>query len=97
MTTLPCEDLGAPVVATPLVGDEFILLIDADPNADVRVYGGNGMLIGLGSPYVVQLTRAIQAGETLVVTQDIRACEGQPTVGYEIAVVDAPSEFGFGE
>lgn len=80
---LSCSELPAPVIAPPQDGDDFVLVIEAVPGATIRVLDATKE-IGGGAGAVILLDRALQAGETIVVVQEVGSCTGSSA--YSITV-----------
>jgi hypothetical protein len=83
-TVLDCEDLPAPRIRHPLVGETFVIVTESIPGARVRIYDANADELGDGSGIVIQLKRAITGADTLTVVQDVGPCEGRK--GYLVSV-----------
>lgn len=83
-SVLPCEDLPAPKVGHPLVGQTFVIVTESIPGARVRVYDATDDELGDGSGTVIQLKRAITGADTLTVVQQVGDCMGKR--GYLVSV-----------
>lgn len=81
----PCEQLDAPRIATPLVGQIFVTVTDAVPGARILVYDAALNEIGDGSGAQVGLTRAIVLGDILTVIQKLGRCTSSSA--YQTGVV----------
>ena len=83
----PCEQLAAPRIATPLVGQTFVSVTDAVPGARILVYDAALNEIGDGSGAQVGLTRAVVSGDILTVIQILGRCTSARA--YQTGVVCA--------
>lgn len=83
----PCEQLAAPRIATPLVGQTFVSVTDAVPGARILVYDAALNEIGDGSGAQVGLTRAVVSGDILTVIQTLGRCTSARA--YQTGVVCA--------
>jgi len=72
----PCSNLPAPVVGPVQFGDNRITLVEFVPDAVIKVYI-NRDKVGEGGGPVIQLTRAIEDGDTVHVEQVLGDCLGQ--------------------
>jgi hypothetical protein len=88
----PCEQLDAPRIATPLVGQTFVTVTDAVPGARILVYDAALNEIGDGSGVQVGLTRPIVKGDILTVIQVVGTCTSANA--YQTGVVCASKECG---
>jgi hypothetical protein len=79
-----CSELGAPVIATPVDGDDFVIVLEAVPGATIRVFDSSGTEIGNGSGWVVALTRSLSSGETITAVQEVGNCT--PSTGFRATV-----------
>lgn len=79
-----CEELPAPVIKHPLVGEQFVIVNESVPGARIRVYDSASIEIGDGAGTVIWLTRPITGADTLTVTQQVGDCMG--TKGYLVNV-----------
>ena len=86
----PCEKLGAPRIATPLVGQTFVTVTDAVPGARILVYDAALNKIGDGSGVQVGLTRPVVLGDILTVIQKVGDCTSANA--YQTGVVCASEE-----
>ena len=73
-TVLPCADLPAPVIKPPLPGDTKVYVLSSQPGAEILVYAGSEE-VGHSSGAVINLSRALMAGEVVTVIQKIGDCE----------------------
>jgi hypothetical protein len=83
----PCERLDAPRIATPLVGQTFVIVTKAVPGARILVYDAGLIEIGDGSGVIVGLTRPIVLGDVLTVIQMLGRCTSASA--YQTGVVCA--------
>jgi hypothetical protein len=88
-TGQPCSALPAPQIGPVQGGDTHITLTDFVPDAVIRIYL-NGALVGVGSGPVVLLTQTVKRGDTLVVVQDLAACQSQWATTLAVPCIDAP-------
>ena len=84
---LPCEQLPAPVITTPVEGAQFVFVTDSIPGARIHVWDASSE-IGDATGKTIALTKKLLAGETIVVTQSV----GEPgeecrsRFGYSVVV-----------
>ncbi len=83
----PCQELGAPRIATPLVGQTFVTVTDAVQGARILVFDAALNEIGDGSGVQVGLTRPIASGDILTVIQTLGNCSSAKA--YQTGVVCA--------
>lgn len=83
----PCERLEAPRIAQPFVGDSHVIVTAAVPGAKIVVYDAALNEIGDGSGSPIGLTRALVAGDVLIVVQKLGRCTS--TSAYQISVICA--------
>jgi hypothetical protein len=86
----PCEQLDAPRIATPLVEQTFVTVVDAMPGARTLVYDAAMNEIGDASGVQVGLTRAIVLDDILTVIQKVGNCTSANA--YQTGVVCASQE-----
>lgn len=86
----PCQDLAAPKIATPLVGQTFVTVTDAVPGARILIYDAALNEIGDGSGVQVGLTRPIVTGDILTVIQILGRCSSAKA--YQTGVVCASNK-----
>jgi outer membrane protein assembly factor BamB len=82
-TGLPCSELPAPKIKPPLPGDTQIEVTEYVPGARILVFA-NGEEVGDSGPTVINLSRALVEGETIVVVQRIGKCDSSDV--YQIRV-----------
>ena len=87
---LPCQELAAPKIATPLVGHTFVTVTDAVPGARILVFDAALKEIGDGSGVQVGLTRPIVFGDILTVIQTLGTCSSAKA--YQTGVVCASNK-----
>jgi outer membrane protein assembly factor BamB len=80
---VPCSQQPPATIRPPLPGDTQIELLDYIPGARILVFA-NGVEIGDGGGPLLNLSRALVQGETIVVLQRIRTCDSANV--YEIPV-----------
>jgi putative pyrroloquinoline-quinone binding quinoprotein len=80
---VPCADQPAATIRPPLPGDTQIELLQFIPGARILVFA-NAVEIGDGGGPVVQLSRPVADGETIVVLQRIGTCDSRNV--YQTAV-----------
>lgn len=88
-TVQPCSALPAPGVGPIQAGDQRVTLTSFVPDASIRVFR-NGVLVGLGSGPIVNLTQTIRKGDTIIVIQDLRACASQYATQVIVGCIDPP-------
>jgi len=81
-----CRSMPAPIIKPPLPGDTKIYVVQLLPGAEILVFA-NGQEVGHSSGSVINLSRAINDGETIVVEQRLGKCTGR--FAYEIPVACA--------
>ena len=84
-----CEELDAPIIASPVAGTDYVIVLYAVPGATIRILDVSGQ-IGGGAGTVVRLTRPLVAGEVITVIQEVGECTGR--LGYSISVVSQEGE-----
>jgi outer membrane protein assembly factor BamB len=82
-TVQPCSAMPAPVIKPPLPGDFKIFVTQQIPGAEILVFA-SGQEVGHSSGSVINLSRALGDGETVVVEQRLGACTG--SLVYKIDV-----------
>lgn len=87
---LTCEQLPAPKISHPIVGNAYVVVIEAVPGARVHVYDAGGVELGDGSGTVVTLNRALTSADTITVVQQLGQCFGK--VGYRVSVRNLVSQ-----
>lgn len=71
-----CGELPAPRIETPLVvGARAVIVERSQPGARIRVVDASGAEIGNGGGIVINLSRALVAGDELRVIQELGACQ----------------------
>ncbi|MCP4542633.1 MAG: hypothetical protein GY832_36385 [Chloroflexi bacterium] len=83
VTVSDCSDLPPPTLIGPQPGDTQVYLTGVVPGSRVLIYAG-GDEIGDGGGSVIQLTRPVEAGETLIVVQLVGNCQSDD--GYVVTV-----------
>jgi hypothetical protein len=64
----PCnQETIVPRIAPPFAGDRFVLVTDSIPGSTVRVFDGATVELGNGAGNTIDLSRALVAGEVLMV------------------------------
>jgi outer membrane protein assembly factor BamB len=71
-----CKAMPAPIIKAPLPGDTKIFVTDQIPGAEILVFV-SGQEIGHSSGPVINLSRALNDGETVIVEQRLGTCTGQ--------------------
>lgn len=82
-----CEDLPAPSITPPIVGDEYIIVSSAVPGATLRIYDESNVEIGDGAGNLIMLSRPLVGGESIIVVQQLGQ-ECVADVGIELVVQD---------
>ena len=77
---LPCEQVPAPRIEPPRAGDRTIRLKQAIPGAVIRVWSNSQEEIADGSGDVIALTRPLEPGESLHVTQQLGSCQNDTSL-----------------
>lgn len=78
-----CDAMPAPIIKPPMPGDTQIVVITQIPGAEILVFA-SGEEVGHSSGSVINLTRALNDGETVIVEQRLGKCTGKFV--YEIKV-----------
>jgi len=78
-----CSAMPAPIIKAPLPGDTKIVVTQMIPGAEILVFA-SGQEIGHSSGNVINLSRALNNGETVIVMQRLGKCTG--SFVYEIKV-----------
>jgi hypothetical protein len=86
ISVVPCTGtvLEAPVIDPPAIGDDFVRVASARPDARVEIFDGSGTEIGDGAAPRVALYRPLVAGDVLRARQRIGECTSD--TAYEIPV-----------
>jgi outer membrane protein assembly factor BamB len=71
-----CSDMPAPVIKPPLPGDTKITVIQQIPGAEILVFA-SGQEVGHSSGSVINLSRPLNDGETVIVEQRLGTCTGK--------------------
>jgi outer membrane protein assembly factor BamB len=90
-TVEDCSALPAPTIKPPLPGDTKIIVTDQIPGAEILVFA-NGQEIGHSSGSSINLSRALNDGETVIVVQKLGKCTGNFVyqINVECALGSAP-------
>jgi outer membrane protein assembly factor BamB len=75
-TVEDCSAMPAPIIKPPLPGDTKIVVLQQIPGAEILVFA-NGQEVGHSSGAVINLIRALNNGETVIVVQRLGKCTGQ--------------------
>jgi len=78
-----CSAMPAPIIKAPLPGDTSIVVTQMIPGAEILVFA-SGDEIGHSSGSVINLNRALNNGETVIVVQRLGKCTG--SFVYQITV-----------
>ena len=78
-----CSAMPAPIIKAPLPGDTTIVVTQQIPGAEILVFA-SGEEIGHSSGPVINLSRPLNNGETVIVVQRLGKCTG--SFVYEIKV-----------
>ena len=89
---IPCSQQPPAKIRAPQPGDTEIEVTEYIPGARILIFA-NGQEIGDSGPPVINLTRPVNAGETIVVLQRIGNCDSAQV--YQIAV-ECPLQNGIG-
>lgn len=84
---MPCEQMGAPKIRTPVPGDDKVEVTESQPGAEITVYI-NGVEQGQSGAPVIDLygTTTVQDGDSIVVVQQTsETCKGQLAYQIDIA------------
>ncbi len=79
-----CDELPAPRIRHPRVGDVFVVVTESVPGARIRVYDATGDELGDGAGTVIALKRAITGADTLTIVQQLGECTS--STGYVVSV-----------
>jgi outer membrane protein assembly factor BamB len=87
----PCSAMPAPVIKPPLPGDTKVYVLSSIPGAEILVFAG-AEEVGHSSGAVINLSRALNAGEIVTVMQRLGECESAFVYQIEVkcALGDAP-------
>lgn len=88
----PCEELPAPRIQQPFVGQNHVIVTQAVPGARILVFDQTPKEIGDGSGTVIPLSRTLQAGDVLTVLQQVGRCTSKN--GYQVTVLCTSTEQG---
>lgn len=75
-TVEDCKAMPAPIIKPPLPGDTTIVVMTQIPGAEILVFA-SGAEIGHSSGSVINLSRPVNDGETVIVVQRLGKCTGQ--------------------
>ena len=78
-----CAAMPAPIIKAPLPGDTKIVVTQMIPGAEILVFA-SGQEIGHSSGSVINLSRPLNNGETVIVVQRLGKCTG--SFVYQITV-----------
>ncbi len=78
-----CKAMPAPVIKAPLPGDTTIVVTTQIPGAEILVFA-SGQEVGHSSGSVINLSRPLKDGETVIVEQRLGKCTG--SLVYQIKV-----------
>jgi PQQ-like domain len=86
-----CSAMPAPIIKPPLPGDTTINVTQQLPGAEILVFA-NGEEVGHSAGSVINLSRALNDGETVVVVQRLGKCTGRFVyqIKVECALGSAP-------
>lgn len=79
-----CSALPAPRIRVPLVGDNYVAVIEAVPGARIRIYDNANVELGDGSGTVIILRRPLTGADTITVVQQVGECNS--AMGFRVAV-----------
>ncbi len=79
-----CEELPAPRIQHPIVGNNYVVVSESVPGARIRVYDAMDKEIGDGSGTVIVLSRALTGADVLTVLQQVGDCTSM--TGYRVSV-----------
>jgi outer membrane protein assembly factor BamB len=78
-----CSAMPAPIIKAPLPGDTTITVTQQIPGAEILVFA-SGQEVGHSAGSVINLSRALNDGETVIVVQRLGKCTG--SLVYQIKV-----------
>jgi hypothetical protein len=87
--TVECDKIPPPIIQHPIVGTQFVVILQSIPGARIRVYDDAGTEIGDGSGTVIVLSRPITGTDTLTIVQQIGKCNSKK--GYRVSVRNSDS------
>jgi hypothetical protein len=87
-----CDQIPAPVIQQPFVGQDTVTVTEAIPGARILVYDQVLDEIGDGAGGLVPLDRALVAGDILTVLQQVGQCTS--ATGYQVAALCTTTEQG---
>lgn len=79
-----CSALPAPRIRVPLVGNNYVAVIEAVPGARIRAYDNSNVELGDGSGTVIILRRPLTGADTITVVQQIGDCNSR--MGFRVSV-----------
>jgi hypothetical protein len=82
-TVEDCSAMPAPIIKAPLPGDTKIVVTQQIPGAEILIFA-SGQEIGHSSGSVINLSRPLNNGETVIVVQRLGKCTG--SFVYQITV-----------
>jgi hypothetical protein len=88
-TIQPCAALPAPGVGPVQGGDDRIVVTSSAPGAQISVWV-NGQPAGKGGGPIILLSVIINAGDTVLVAQDLEGCTGRRALEITVPCVDPP-------
>ena len=88
----PCDQIPAPVIQQPFVGQNSVTVTDAIPGARILVYDQALDEIGDASGGLVPLNRTLVAGDILTVLQQVGQCTSAN--GYQVAALCTTTKQG---
>jgi outer membrane protein assembly factor BamB len=71
-----CKAMPAPVIKPPLPGDTKIIVTQQIPGAEILIFA-NGQEVGHSSGSIINLSRPLLDGETVIVEQRLGKCTGR--------------------
>ena len=82
--TVRCDELPAPRIQHPIVGNNYVVVTQSVPGARIRVYDAADREIGDGSGTIIILTRVLTGADVLTVVQQVGDCTSK--TGYRVSV-----------
>lgn len=83
-----CDELPAPRIRHPEVGNRHVVVTESVPGARVRVYDDSGDELGDGSGTVITLKRALIGTDILTVVQQVGGCTSSKAYRVSVRFAD---------
>lgn len=87
-----CQEIPAPTIQQPFVGQSIVTVTDAVPGARILIYDQSLNEIGDGAGSIIALTRSLVQGDILTVVQQVGECTS--ATAYQVAVLCTSTKEG---